>query len=91
MKSNHIIGINTPVSDMIIWFLLFYLFCDFGDKVTDQFSGSSVKIYNVLWYQYPVDQQKHFILMILDANKPVYIQGFFVQSTRESFKKVKSY
>lgn len=72
-----------------MWMILFFLLCDFGEKVTNRLTGLSDSIYDISWYLYPVHQQKYFFLMILNANKPVYVEGFFVKITRESFKQVK--
>lgn len=81
-------GIIQPMSVGTFWMIMFYFLCEFGDKATNRFFDLRDSIYGN-WYLYPVDQQKYFILMILNANKPVYIEGFVIQCTRETYKKVK--
>lgn len=67
---------------------MFYLLCDFGEQMANRFSGLSSAIYDV-FYLYSVDQQKYFILMILNANKAVYLEGFVIESlTINTFKNV---
>lgn len=78
-----------PMSGGLAYMFWFFVLCDFGEKVTNRFVSLSDSIYDV-WYLYPVDQQKYFSLMILNAEQPVHIEGFIIQSTRETFKKVKS-
>lgn len=78
-----------PMSAGSTWMILFFLLCNFGENVTNRFNGLRYSICDE-WYLYPVDQQKYFILMILDANNLVYLDGFAIHITRELFKKVKS-
>lgn len=67
---------------------MFYLLCYFGEQMTNRFSALSSTIYDV-FYLYPVDQQKYFILMILNASKAVYLEGFVIQSlTLRTFRNV---
>lgn len=80
--------IISPVSCTALWMILFLMMCNFGDKVTNRFSDFSYSAYKVLWYQCPVNQQKYFILVILNGNKPVYLEGFVIQSTYLTFQKV---
>lgn len=74
--------ISKPISGILIWMIVFFPLCDFGDKATNQFISLSDSYYEMLWYKLPVDQQKYFILMISDAQEPVYLVGFIAQCTR---------
>lgn len=88
MKSNAYLEMFKPLQSVVIWMLIFYLLCHSGDKVTDHFNTLNDSYYEVLWYRLPVKQQKYFILLILNAQKPIYLEGFSIQNTRETFKKV---
>lgn len=88
MKSNNAVSATRPISPMINWLGIFYLVCDFGDKVTYEFTSMCDSYFDTLWLHLPVDLQKYFILAILNAETPVYLEGFGVHSTRETFKKV---
>lgn len=88
MKSSATLEMFKPVQSVVIWMSIFYLLCHFGDKVTDHFDSLSDSYYEVLWYRLPVKQQKYFILLILNAQKPIYLEAFTLQNTRETFKKV---
>lgn len=70
--------------------IVFFPLCDFGDKVTNRFTSLCDSYYEILWYHLPLAQQKHIILMILNAQRPIYLDGFMVQCTREMFKKVRN-
>lgn len=56
--------------------------------VTNRYSNLSDLMYEN-WYLYPSDLQKYFVLMILNAQTPVYLEGISIHCTRETFKKVK--
>lgn len=88
--SNDIVAIAKPFSCIVNMIAVIYLICEFGERVTSGFSELSGEMYDVLWYLYPTNEQKSFILMIQNANKPAYVEGYFVQSTRDSFKRVKT-
>lgn len=68
---------------------MFFLLCDYGDKVTNRFALLGDSYYNLLWYCLPVNQQKYIILSILNAKTPIYLEGSAIHSTREAFKKVR--
>lgn len=80
-----------PISAISLWIVLFYMLCNFGDEVTDAFLDLNESIYDLLWYQLPVDQQKYVILMIFNANHPVYLEGLVIRSVRETFRKVENF
>lgn len=67
---------------------MFFLVCDFGDKVTNELTSLCDSYFETLWHPLPVELQKYFILSILNAQTPIYLEGFGVYSTRETFKKV---
>lgn len=69
---------------------MIFVLCNFGGEVTDQCASLGDSYYEMLWYLLPVDQQKYFILLNSNAQRPVYLDGFVVQCTREMFKQVRN-
>lgn len=64
-------------------------FCYFGHEVTVGFETVYDSIYQCSWDEFPVEIQKIQAVMIMNAQKPVYIQGFMnTKCSREMFKKV---
>lgn len=63
-------------------------FCVLHFIVTNRYSNLISLMYEELWYLFPLDQQKYFILMILNERKPVYLEKIATQCTRETFKGV---
>lgn len=90
LESNDDADVFLPVPSVITWFFVFFKLCDFGDKITYQLTAVSDLYFELSWYHLPVDLQKYFILMIMNAEKPVYLEGFVIQCTREVFKKVRT-
>lgn len=69
---------------------IFFVQCNFGDKVTNRHSDLCEIICSGFWIYYPLNQRKKFILMIMNAQRPVYLEGVAAQCTRETFKQVTS-
>lgn len=90
MKLNKTVDLVKPFPSLMSLLVLFYLLCNFGNKVTDQIVSLSDSYFEALWYHLPVDQQKYFILMISNAQRPIYMEGFTTQNTCEKFKSVTS-
>lgn len=66
-----------------------YLFCDFGENVTSRFLSINDVIYECHWYSFPEEVQRILPIIMVSAQKPVYIKGFGnILCTRENFKKV---
>lgn len=66
-----------------------YLFCHFGDRVTQDFEAIADEIYHLYWYMLPLDIRKRLPIGIAMAQKRVYVRGFAdTRSTREVFMKV---
>lgn len=61
--------------------------CLFGDDVTKRFAEAIDSIYLCSWDEFPLDSQKLFPMVLMLAQKPVYIHGYMnVRCTRESIK-----
>lgn len=69
--------------------LFFFITCYLCTGITNCSAKVSDKVYNVAWYQLPVNQQKHILLMIARAQKPFYLygSGMFIVSL-EAYLKV---
>lgn len=67
------------------------LFCYFGDMASDRLSSIGFAAYSANWYDYPVEWQKFFILMILRTRKPAYFDGLnLINCNLEVLGKVKT-
>ncbi|XP_055306350.1 odorant receptor 94a-like [Sitodiplosis mosellana] len=66
-----------------------YLFCDFGDNVTEKFSDINDAIYECNWYSFPKEVQRIWPFVMVSAQQPLIIQGFGnIPCTRQAFKSV---
>ncbi|KAJ6643281.1 Odorant receptor 9a [Pseudolycoriella hygida] len=67
-----------------------FLYCFYGQRVTDQAVKFSESIYQLRWYNYPTKYQKHFQLIILRTQNSNYLTGLgFVKCSLESFTDVR--
>lgn len=57
-----------PTSGALFWF---FLFCHFGNRITQRFDGIGDKLYMMAWYNLPLDQQK--ALPMIRATKNIYL------------------
>lgn len=53
-----------------------FCYCYFGQIATESFEKMSNCLYDINWYDLPLDLQKYFIIMIANTQKPVYYHGF---------------
>lgn len=66
-----------------------FLFCNFGDEVTNRFIDLNDVFYELDWHIYPIQFRKDFPLLLLASKKPIYLRGLAeFLCTREVFKKV---
>lgn len=77
-------------SIIMFWaFCQFFLFCNFGQYVTNEFSEIDNLIYFCDWYTFPKEIQRILPTVIATAQQPVILEGFAnLTCTREAFKKV---
>lgn len=81
-----ILLILIPGTMVVIWL---YLFCHFGDMITQKFEHIAYSVYDVKWYTLSLNLQKTLPLVIMQAQKNVFFQGYAgIKCTRELFKKV---
>lgn len=74
----------------IVVILFLYVFCHFGDQITQQFNDVQDAVFNMAWYKFPLEMQKNIPMIISLAQKEVYVEAFGnIHCTREIFMKVK--
>lgn len=63
-----------------------FVYCYFGNLVTIKLAEIADASYSMLWYKYPLQQQKYVILLLVRAQRPFYLTGYFRTScTLERF------
>lgn len=68
----------------------FFLFCHFGGNVTTRFQDIGNVIYQLEWYNLPLDMQKDLLPFIALSQKRIYMRGYGdTRSTQSVFKKVR--
>lgn len=55
--------------------LLLFFYCYCGRVATESFEMMSDALYEANWHKLPIQQQKYFILMIKNAQRPLYYHG----------------
>lgn len=55
-----------------------FLYCFFGKLASDSFAKMADCLYEYNWYELPFDLEKYFIIMIANAQKPLFYDGFGV-------------
>ena len=71
-------------------FAFMYLFCEFGERVSNGFDELNDAIYQSDWYTLPLHIKRMLPTVILAAQQPIGIRIFgSIRCSRETFKKVK--
>lgn len=75
---------------MTSWTILqIFIFCELGDRITDQFNKIPNAIYHRNWYTFLKEIQRMIPMILMAAQQPVALQGFAnLKFIRESFRKV---
>ena len=76
IKQPNMGNIGTPVIALITGFLNLLVYCYLAYKATDHYLSVGDLLYEAKWNKLPRKYQKHFILMIQNAQRPVYYHGF---------------
>lgn len=63
------------LSEAAIGIFILSLYCYFGKVATDSFGLMAYALYECNWYELPLNLQKYFILMIQNAQKPIFYTG----------------
>lgn len=87
---------NVDVMRLIVFLsaaLLYITYlCLFGEKVTTQFDKVNYSIDQCSWYEFPMEMQRILPMMLMMAQKPVFIEAAYLNigCSREQLKKVKT-
>lgn len=66
-----------------------YLFCYYATYITNRISFIGFAAYDTNWFDYPLDLQKHMILILARSQENVHFHGFnLIECTLEVFGKV---
>lgn len=83
------IGVFTIFACVIVGMLSLFLYCFFGKLATESFAKMADCLYESNWQILNVKCQKYFVLMIENAQQPLYYQGFGIAVMNlETFTKV---
>lgn len=69
-------------------FITLLLYCEFGERVMQQFNRFSEKLRQCNWYLFTIEMQRNYLIVLADVQQTVIIQGFVTECTRDAFKKV---
>ena len=78
------------IRDRVFWaFALLFLFCEFGQKLTNHFDQLNVAINDCDWTSFPKKIQKILPIIMQNTQRPVVLRTFENAScSRETFKRV---
>lgn len=66
-----------------------FMFCDFGENLSNGFDALNSEICNRNWYSFPIEIQRLLPIILVSTQKPVQLLGFGnIPCTRETFKVV---
>lgn len=66
-----------------------FLYCEFGDRVTNEFEELNDAIDQLKWYDFPIEIQRMMPIIMILAQKPVEIRGYGnIACARHVFLKV---
>lgn len=83
MNACHILG---PTTVTVFWL---YVFCHFGNHLTQRFSDLGDSVYQLDWYMLPSDLQKDLSIFLPLAQKDIFLEGYAgVRCTCQVFMKV---
>lgn len=69
--------------------LSLFLFCFFGKMATESYENMSNALFESDWQKLSIDMRKYLLLMIKNAQRPLYFHGFRVIALNlETFSKV---
>lgn len=75
---------------LIFWsFVAMFIFCNFGENMTNSFKNLNDSFCGCGWYSFPIDVQKMLPTICVAIQQPVVLMCYGnVLYTRETFKKV---
>lgn len=57
-----------------------FTYCYFGNKVTTKFTEVADAIYTTNWYEYPMQQQRYLIYVLIRSQRIFSFTGYFISS-----------
>lgn len=75
---------------LVLWaFIFLFLWCDFGQKLTDQFELFEDEVYKCKWYLFSIEMQQIFAFAMMNVQQSIVVKGFGnIELSRETFEKV---
>lgn len=81
----------TPVMLLLWTYVLIFIFCELGERVSTEYNRILDEIEQSNWYSLPMELQRMFPFVIIIAQEPTILHGFGnCLCTRESFKNVRA-
>lgn len=79
------------ISFLLFWtIVLIFIFCELGERVTQQFNEFNEQFCQCNWYLFPIEMQRMFIIVISNTQRPAIIEGYAnIVCTRDAFKQVR--
>lgn len=74
----------------LVWsYLVLLLYCEFGERVTNEFVELDNEVCQLEWYLLPISVQRFIPFIMNTTQQPIILRGFQSCScARESFKNV---
>lgn len=70
-------------------FSILFLFCEFGERVTDRFDMFGDNLQRCDWYKLPFKMKRMYLIFLSDTQQSKNITTYAnILNTRETFKKV---
>lgn len=71
-------------------FFILLLYCVFGKVASSSYENISIYLYEANWVELPLELQKYFVVLIANAQRPLFYHGFGVVVLHlETFTKVR--
>lgn len=78
-----------PVALMNSAFVLVFIFCELGERLTHRFNRIDNEVLCLSWYMYPLKVKKILPMIVAGTQEPFILTGFGnVPCTRAAFKSV---
>lgn len=75
---------------VLVSMIPFFLFCHFGGNITSRFEDIGDAIYQLEWYELPLDMQRDLKLIIVLSQKRIFMRGYGdIRTTHSVFNKVR--
>lgn len=67
-----------------------FLYCFLGKVSSESYKKMAVTLYDCSWFEFPLNLQKYFIMMIANAHIPLHYHGFgLIRLDLETFFQVR--